>query len=136
MSQMLKKGREAEPIGPYLPDNVALVVNLNGPLSSYCCVMREISLLASDWPIYLSIMIHDGDPGLLVAVEDSLVQLQSNLVLDSLSSLQETSYIHLTLLTFHSVLLLDMSRPIASPIGCSRLYLWGSRKSLLATSVP
>ena len=45
------EGREAEPIGPYLPDNVALVVNLNGPLSSYCCVMREISLLASDWPI-------------------------------------------------------------------------------------
>ena len=35
------EGREAEPIGPYLPDNVALVVNLNGPLSSYCCVMRE-----------------------------------------------------------------------------------------------
>ena len=27
----------------YLPDNVALVVNLNGPLSSHCSIMRKHS---------------------------------------------------------------------------------------------
>ena len=43
VSQMVERGR-LSPLGQYLPDNVALVVNLNGPLSSYCCVMREFSI--------------------------------------------------------------------------------------------
>ena len=55
-------------------------------------VIDVIYDLASNWPLYLSIMIHDGDSGLLVAVEDSLVQLKSNLVLDSLSSLQDNLF--------------------------------------------
>ena len=86
-------------------------------------------------------MIHDGDPSLLVAVEHRLVELQSHLVLQRCQDYPRThcDIVILTSssgLTFHSVALLDMSRPMASPSGYSRLYLWGSRKSLLAISVP